>query len=676
MTDRASIEATNKLRQQIGLAPLPVPGDGPVFKDTASDSTTSDDDDPGSTLESRQAASYDNYKQAQAEADARAKRDAKNEAIKKARDAARRFAKLEGKGLGDIAEGAELDTKTWLVQQKKRQKKLEKARKLEQELADRDEQAEYTAADLAGVKVGHELNAFEDDGEQVLTLKDTTINENEDEGDELENLELRERERLAERMEFKKKKPVYNPMDMEDGERTILGQYDEEIDGKKQKRFTLDEQGQKAERADGALKVGQQFAKSKLVSLDLDLGRDATSDYVDPSEVKVRKPKKKKAKSTRQKAADEDDIFPITGNGTAEDQMEVEIDTANSTTAPSKKRTHEDTFVDDEDLQAALAIQRRTALKKRKKMRPEDVARQLREEGAATPRADDANDPTKREEEAGLVIDETSEFVANLQKPTMSDRHRRGSSHLSNGRGTQAPSPDAGDSDGDVDMEGSYNDVEEEDEKHEDRFKRESATPAAPEMTSTGLSDESTLNEGIGATLSMLTQRGLIKTSASGDINALHRDRQKFLADKHRKEAEAEARARAQRERDRASGKLDRMSAREKEAYAQQENKTRDTFESRAMAEIFSKEYRPDVDIRYTDEFGRAMNQKEAFKHLSHQFHGKGSGKQKTEKRLKKIEDEKKREAMSSLDSSLSTGMNNAMGATARKNRQAGVRLA
>jgi len=42
---------------------------------------------------------------------------------------------------------------------------------------------------------------------------------------------------------------------------------------------------------------------------------------------------------------------------------------------------------------------------------------------------------------------------------------------------------------------------------------------------------------------------------------------------------------------------------------------------------------------------------------------------------LKSIEDEKKREAMSSLDSSQATGMNNAMGATARKNRQAGVRL-
>ncbi|GKZ30720.1 hypothetical protein AbraIFM66950_010063, partial [Aspergillus brasiliensis] len=112
-----------------------------------------------------------------------------------------------------------------------------------------------------------------------------------------------------------------------------------------------------------------------------------------------------------------------------------------------------------------------------------------------------------------------------------------------------------------------------------------------------------------------------------------------------------------------------------REEYARWENKQRDQQEARHMAEVFNREYKPDVQLKYVDEHGRAMNQKEAFKHLSHQFHGKGSGKMKTEKRLKKIEEEKKREAMSALDSSQHTGMNNAMGATARKNRQAGVRL-
>ena len=93
------------------------------------------------------------------------------------------------------------------------------------------------------------------------------------------------------------------------------------------------------------------------------------------------------------------------------------------------------------------------------------------------------------------------------------------------------------------------------------------------------------------------------------------------------------------------------------------------------MAEAFNRDYKPGFQLRRPDGFGREMNEKEAFKELSHVFHGKGSGKMKTEKRLKKIEEEKKRESMSTLDSSQNTGMNTAVGTAARKNRQAGVRL-
>ena len=62
------------------------------------------------------------------------------------------------------------------------------------------------------------------------------------------------------------------------------------------------------------------------------------------------------------------------------------------------------------------------------------------------------------------------------------------------------------------------------------------------------------------------------------------------------------------------------------------------------------------------------MNKKEAFRELSHMFHGKQSGKQKVEKKLKKIDQERKREAASSLDAGVT-------GADGRKGRQAGVRL-
>lgn len=696
MTDAISIEEINRIRIAYGQKPLPVPGstsNGPSFKDSksSSDPQGEDEEERGSTLESRQRAAYDNWKALQDEAAAKAARQAKNEAIKKARDAAKRFTKLEGKGLGDADDDEDEDTRTWLLKQKKRQKKVEKARQLAKELAEREQAAvEYTAKDLAGVKVAHEIDEFEAGGEQVLVLKDTTIEENEEEGDELENLELREKEKLSERLELKKRKPVYDPNQIEEtGNNSILGQYDEEIEGKRKKRFTLDGQGMTAEVVEAMKEEASEKLRAKPIRLDAPrkdyefmdgwigtllmlIGIETTSDYLEPSEVRIRKPKKKKVKSTRQKAIDEDDIFPSVDPSADQNGDSMQVDPADSNPVnPAKKGSLEETFVDDEDLQASLAIQRRNALKKRKKMAPEDLARQIREEVSATPAADGVNGDMQDDEDVGLVIDETTEFVANIQKPSFSSKPRQHTPKPSNDATSRADSPGA-DEDGDVEMSRSHDDRSPSADV-EKGVKRETSAP--PAVTSTGLDEEITLNAGIGSTVTMLSQRGLLQRSSAGDLNALHRERQRFLAEKQRREAEAERRARLQRERDRASGKLDRMSAREKEAYAQAENKQRDQYESRQMADIFNREYKPDIEIKYTDEFGRQLNQKEAFKHLSHQFHGKGSGKQKTEKRLKKIQEEQRREAKSVLDGGSETGMGNAMGMVSKTSKVPGIRL-
>jgi U4/U6.U5 tri-snRNP-associated protein 1 len=678
MADTISIEETNRIRVSLGMKPLPVPGAAdPVFKAAAS----TPEEEAASTLESRQAEGYDNFRKLQEAEEAKKKREAKAEAIKKARDAAKRFAKLDGKGLGDADDEDDLDAKSWLIKQKKRQKEIEKARKREQELAEAEAAAEYTAKDLAGVKVGHELDTFEEGEEQVLTLKDTTIEENEEEGDELENLDLREREKLHEKLELKKKKPVYNPNDIDEtGEQSILAHYDDEDKAKKGKRFTLDGKGSTTE----ALAEGSSFQKAKPKAISLDIlsklrhpdpfnaklihgtEEDLKSDYLDISEIKVKKPKKKKAKSTRQKAVDEDDIFQIseTTHAPLQDASVMDVDKPAQVT---KKRTYEDmSFVDDDDLQASLAAQRRNALKKRQKFRPEEIAQQFREEASATPTAEKED-----ENEGGLVIDETSEFVANLQKPTApAGRKRRSTSQQAEAVTAMG---DDSDDEGDANMDRSYADIEDEEDRLA-RVKREESLN--DDLTNTGLEAEATLEQGLGSTLKLLKERGIIKTAESGDLNAIFRQKQLFLAEKQRRESEAERKARTQRERDRATGRLDRMSAREKEDYARQQNTFRDQVESRQLAEHFNKEYKPNVELKYIDDFGRSMNQKEAFKHLSHQFHGKGSGKQKTEKMLKKIEDEKRREAQSSLDGSQVGGMSSATQQQRKKQKQAGVRLA
>ena len=563
------------------------------------------------------------------------------------------------------------DTRSWLLGAGKRKRRLERerARRMEEELAERERLAavEYGAKDLAGVKVGHEIADLEgEEGEQILTLKDTTIDENEEEGDELENADIKEREKLKERLELKKKKPAYDPHAAdEDGERKVLARYDEEIDGKKRKHFVFDGQGTTLEEREAKRQQIRERLKNQPISLDF-LKEEPKSDYMEVSEVKMKKPKKSKKKAARQRALDEDDeVLPQQTNGATSNHDSMDLDGAGVTTTTQSKED----LVDDEDLQASLAAQRRATFRKRKRQRPEDIARQIQEEGSATPDEMGLDDAGAVGDEPGLVIDETSEFVANLQRPSAMDEKPAPAAHKSVENGGRAESEEAQD----VDMEQTYNSVEDE-EARPARLSRETST-TAPDLTTTGLDEEATMDQGVGAAFNLLKQRGLVKAADMGDINALHRDRQRFLAEKQRREAEAERKARFQRERDRNSGKLERMSAREREEHARWENKQRDQLESRQMADVFNREYKPDVQLKYIDEHGRSMTQKEAFKHLSHQFHGKGSGKQKTEKHLKKIEDEKKREAMSALDASQATGMNNAMGTTAKRNKQAGVRL-
>ncbi|KAJ5583540.1 hypothetical protein N7535_002160 [Penicillium sp. DV-2018c] len=672
MADALSIEQNNKIRVALGLKPLPVPGAGPEFRED--DSESGEEEDPASTLETRQAQSYENWKKLQDAEEAKKKREEKNAAIKRAREIAQRNLQLQGATLGE-AGGDDLDTKAWLSQAKKRQRKIEKERALKtaQELAERERAAaiEYTAADLAGIKVGHSAADF-DDEDQILTLKDTAVDA-EDEDDELENIEMAEKEKTQEKLELKKKKPVYDPTAENQG---ILSQYDEEIDGKKRKRFTLDAQGSTEEREAKRQEVSNQLKKN-IISLDFE-PEVPSSDYMDISEVKIKKPKKKKAKATKQRTLmDEDYIAPAEDSPDAQGSSAMEIDSKAGVPVPARRKpaNEEVSFVDDDDLQASLALQRRAAFKKRKKLSPEELVKQLREEESQTPM--EIENSEDGDHGPGLVIDETSEFVSNLHKPTLLEQEERSrSASIAAAKEHKAPTAEPEEEGVEVDMD-RYGDVEDEEELAA-RIKRDEAVGAQAQpqhLTGTGLEEESSLDQGLGATLAMLKSRGLVKDTDSVKQVELMRDREEFLAEKARREAEIERRARLQRERDRTSGKLERMSAREREEHARWENKQRDQQEARHMAEVFNREYKPDVRLRYVDEFGRNMNQKEAFKQLSHQFHGKGSGKMKTEKRLKKIEEERKREAMSSVDSGQHSGMNNVVGDAARKNRQAGVRL-
>jgi len=173
-----------------------------------------------------------------------------------------------------------------------------------------------------------------------------------------------------------------------------------------------------------------------------------------------------------------------------------------------------------------------------------------------------------------------------------------------------------------------------------------------------GTSAEQSFSSGMASTLNILRQQGILATPAADqkerEKTQLHRDL--WLADQRRRVAQRELE------------KLQSRGANKDQAQREYENRLREQQEARENLEAF-RNYKPDVNIVYYDEFGRTLSSKEAWKALSHKFHGKGSGKMKTEKRLKKIAEEKKQAAMASGDTPLS--MNSAFQQRQAKTGQA-----
>ena len=173
-----------------------------------------------------------------------------------------------------------------------------------------------------------------------------------------------------------------------------------------------------------------------------------------------------------------------------------------------------------------------------------------------------------------------------------------------------------------------------------------------------GTSSEQHFNSGMAAALNILRQQGILSdpNADQGQREKVQMQRDVWLAELRRRQAQRE---------------LERLQSRggnKDQSQREYENRLREQQEAREQMEMF-KNYKPDIDLSYHDEFGRKLTMKEAWKALSHKFHGKGSGRMKTEKRLKKIAEEKKKEAMASGDTPLS--MNRAFQIRQEKTGQA-----
>jgi U4/U6.U5 tri-snRNP-associated protein 1 len=343
-------------------------------------------------------------------------------------------------------------------------------------------------------------------------------------------------------------------------------------------------------------------------------------------------------------------------------------------------------FIDDDELQASLARSRRAKLRKAPKLTAEELAQRglqifffschpsfslfdtVKRERSET---QDAMDVIKPEpdagddrDEEGLTFDDTAEFVRTVgikEPPKIKKETSEPSLRVKTEE--RSPTRDASMAPGDEairEIEAGEVPVKEEEDEDDamamlddvegilakadaGEFDIEARTAEVNGGDGIGTSNEQTFKSGMAATLTILRQQGILSTPSdnSAERESVQKRRDAWLAQQRHRIAERE---------------LEKLRARngpKDQATREYENRLREQQEARETMEAY-KDYKPDINIVYYDEYGRELTTKEAWKALSHKFHGKGPGKMKTEKKLKKIAEEKKQAAMASGDTPLS----------------------
>ncbi|EDO37415.1 predicted protein [Nematostella vectensis] len=417
--------------------------------------------------------------------------------------------------------------------------------------------------------------------------------------------------------------------------RGILEKYDEEIDGESKKTFVLESGGSyDASKADELQQI-QEKLKNEMVSLEMEKPRIASEYYTQEEMVQFKKPKKKR-KVRKREALKADDLEAITsgdaGSGDHGSRTLKSILKSSSSKSASQdddsmeitpleqmdpddvyQQETDDIALEDDDAQLELEI----ALQRSRRLK-----RKTEKTGAAKVIASlstTVKQEPSSEEYGSIVIDSTSEFCRTLGEiPTYGTSGNR-----------------------------------EEEEEDEDEWKmdvvNETQEPQSgwelvkaqedkkkevtQESESNVLDDEPVVGNSVAAALQLAAKKGLLSSEGKRRVE------EKFVADLPSVGVIDEEKMRGD-DKDRSRGGRD---------Y----DRDRDRYGGGSRGE--KEGYKPNVKLEYVDEKGRTLTPKEAFRYLSHKFHGKTPAKMKTEKRTKKILEEMAMQKMSSIDTPLNT---------------------
>lgn len=567
------------------------------------------------------------------------------------------------------------DTAAWVERSRKQAKEKELAEKraklleemdeefgvsnlVEQEFAQTKKDA-YSSRDLKGLSVQHKMESFKEGETVILTLQDKgVLDENED---VLVNVGLVDREKAEKNVELKKKKPDYKPYDEEESvddmvmfkPKSVLSKYDEEIDGEKKKSFRLSAGGFVGGERERELQAIRESLHNQAQTLEMP-ALTLASEYYTPQEMVGFKKTKRRVKKIRKKEKvvraeellvddsrntdfgsrsrgrgrrqveedEEEEDFPKDDGSSSKvvdviqqsddiRMADMDISDEDDFVVPESEAIEEDEA--EQELQKQLEKQRKLKQKQLLKDSGEKVVQHFREVGKTK---DEEEDPDRKN---NIVFNATSEFCR-----TLGDIPTYG---LSGNREDQEDIMDFEQEDEREGAGGSGSEMDDNVGWSTVNLDEEQKQPDFATASTTILDEEPIVNSGLAAALLLCKNKGLLETQVQ-KVARVRAPKGALPNDNYCIE--------------------DKMAIDDK--YSRRE-------EYRGFTQDFKEKdgYKPDVKIEYVDESGRKLTPKEAFRQLSHRFHGKGSGKMKTEKRMKKLEEEALLKKMSSSDTPLGT---------------------
>ena len=627
--DVLSIEATNKLRAKLGLKPLEV---GPSV--TASANSRNDDneekDEATADLKKVKDDWGEFYHKPAGQFNEKSDVEKMREKIQSKRDKRKieeKLARIKTLGESDSDD----DPSKWVEKNRKIQEEKKKAAQRAKVFESMDQEMDvevseprrrepkrksYKEKDLKGLKVAHDIENFTEDRHVILTLKDQDVLG--EDGDTLINVNMVENERYKKNVEVRKKNPLHYGYDVYEEQydefgnfidRSVLGKYDDDIEGGKSTTFTLGESKELIrENQRRALEIKAKLQNKTLESLNTEPLRLASDHYTEEELTKFKKPKKK-VKKIRQKLK-ADDLLEIAGDATDKDKdlgSRKRLLRADELPALPDDVPDVKVEADDDELEQVLNKARRlkqkdNIIKKEIKLEVSQPEVKMETEGS-----DEESIAYRERENTYITLNQTAEFCR-----TLGDIPTYGM---------------AGNRDDNADIMDIDENSEDENEEERRRGKWNAVDPNDEPKLADGiqvieqeetaiLDEEPDVASGMAAALQLALSKGYIEKEESNrpsNSRFAHLQAQNYSID------------------DKAHGEDDK--------YARRSNAS-ERFNGPTSEFREKPGYKPNVKLEYIDDNNLKLTPKEAFRYLSHKFHGKGPGKNKIEKRLKKVEQE------------------------------------